>query len=587
MKHSAKCLSWIIAVILIGNCCVVDAAYTDSTAPYTGQYMLIYNSVTSSGFQQTGTLNSSVMSVQAYGEAALNSSDESAIISGTDIIDGKLYYQAEPVFNDFDPSSLNIASNSSMQNDLMTADLAIGDTRNFYAVYALDSNSPTYTVISKLMVSGTYCNVYVEKSYVDNSTITMAKAEAVAAEFDSFKLSMETNFGSNLTNDDSKIDILLHDIKEHQVPISGENIYVAGYFSPQDLYPVINGGNACAMIHIDIPQLMYTYSGYNVENGYPTLIHEFQHLINFTDTLEAYDNTGVFQENELWMNEMMSMAAQHMFYTPLYDRISSYYNSIKVRDGAVLTYSSYSTNGYTDLGANYGLPYLFGQYLRVQTSGLTGSGGAQGGDGIYKQILESTYTDYHAVTEALNTLGYGVSDFDRLQENFRIATFLNEAFGYYGFCGDTDFDGVHAPLYTGSGTSLAPGAAIITSLASGSYTPAVSTSASFLTFSPNTVGIKVYDEAGDSALALTSGQTLSVLAYSLEVQETSAPVLVAALYSSTGKMLRLWSFSGTSGNAETQASLTLPTDVQNCRLKIFYMGNTANVAPLCDTYALN
>ena len=208
--------------------------------------------------------------------------------------------------------------------------------------------------------------------------------------------------------------LLLHNIREYLSGGSG-NVYAAGYFWLGDLYPADQNGNSLVMIHIDIPQLLlnYQYASFDITRGFSTMVHELQHLINATDSMSAYQTTGIYKGNDIWANEMMSLAAQHMIYGPLNERILSYNSSAKVRDGAVLTYESYYVNGKAELGANYGLPYLFGQYLRVQTAGLSCANGS-GGSGIYKLILQSGYTDCRAVAEALSALGYGVTDFDKL-----------------------------------------------------------------------------------------------------------------------------------------------------------------------------
>jgi hypothetical protein len=356
---------------------------------------------------------------------------------------------------------------------------------------------------------------------------------------------------------------------------------VAGYFTSADLVSLDSGGtgNGLMMIHLDIPMLMNTGSGYDVEEGYSTTVHEFQHLINFSDSVMS----GASKLNDKWWNEMMSMAAEHMFYGSLPSRISSYNDSDVVQNGGVLTYTSYSQNGSTELGANYGLPYLFGQYLRVQTEGLSGDGGAAGGDGIFKAILNSDYTDYRAVLEGLQAVGYDADNFDALQADFRIATLLNEEYGRHGFRGDADFAAVHAPLYSASGTSLAPGAMILLPLG-GSFTPSAGAETGFLAFSPDAEGITVSDEYGDALTELTGGQILDITGYRSDIDDDAIPILVAAVYSPEGKMLDLWGFTGSAGIGGVSASLALPENAAGGRLKVFYVGGAG--APLCANYEM-
>jgi hypothetical protein len=431
------------------------------------------------------------------------------------------------------------------------------------------------------MAQGAHCDVFVEDSYVNDGEITTAAAASLAAEFEEKQDLMRNCFGDYLINGDGRIVLLLHDIKEYTTGGSG-SVYVAGYFSVADWAPQAIGGNGneLSMIHLDIPELMDTGSGIDVSESYSVMVHEFQHLINWSDTVFS-DADAV---NELWMNEMMSMAAQQMFYGALTERIDSYNSSSVVRNGAVLTYSDYGENGDTELGANYGLPYLFGQYLRVQTEGFTGVSGETGGNGIFKRVLQSDYTDYRAITEALGDVGYGVKSFDALQADFRIATLLNEGFGRHGFRGDADLAAVHAPLYSGSGTTLAPGAMIMLSN-DGPFTPGSGAQTGFLTFSPTAVGITVSDEYGDALTELSAGQTIELTGYIAGIDDAAVPILVAAVYSPEGKMLDLWGFTGPAGTGEVLASLELPDSASGGRLKVFYIGS-ANAAPLCANYAL-
>jgi hypothetical protein len=564
--------------VLRGIC---SAASVDGAAPYEGQYVLAYTPVSSGSSLTTG---------------ALSGFETNAILSENYISAGSAPIAVEPEFDAIDPAALTAQKND-MQMSVMTSTLALGDTYTFKAETTHDKPVVPYNVTAKLLAEGTSCTIFVETAYAGESDplkISYAQAGAIAAEFDRARGIMQTAIGPNLTNNDGKIVILLHNIKETD---AGGYLpfYIAGYFTPGDyLYGQADGGNSLAMLHIDIPVLLMNdaSTAYEIDRGYSTMVHEFQHLINWTDTLNTYYETSIYKENEMWMNEMMSMAAEHMMYVPLEDRIWEYNTSAMVRRGAVLTYANYDVNdGVPDvyegeLGANYGLPYLFGQYLRVQTEGLTGAGGAVGGDGIFKLILDSDYADYRAVTEALGKLSYGVTDFDSLHANFKLATFLNELTGYYGYCGDMAFRDVHAPVYTtGSSLTLKAGAAVIVAQPEGEFTPEAGATASFLAFTPEE-GIFIADDDGNSVPALENNMVLDIAANVTAVSGGTVPVLVAGLYTPEGKMVRLWGFTGSAGIGRTMSSLTLPGDAAGCRLKVFYMAGSLGRAPLCAMYQI-
>jgi hypothetical protein len=63
----------------------------------------------------------------------------------------------------------------------------------------------------------------------------------------------------------------------------------------------------------------------------------------------------------IWLNEGLSMAAEHMLYGPLYSRINYFSDSQYIRDGHSLFY----WDSYGDVLSNYSLSYLFIQYLRT------------------------------------------------------------------------------------------------------------------------------------------------------------------------------------------------------------------------------
>lgn len=560
------------------------AATIDKAAPYQGQYLLGCVPTKAGASAYTGALSATNSQ-----EPVADLSGFDGAVMGTDTVDGQTRYQIEPEVKQVDPALLMQKEESVQAFSMESVEaLALGDIKQFSAFTELDYPTQSYTVTAQVMALGEYCTVYVETAYVgdnDSSKISSAQAAVLAAEFDRIQAIMQEDFGPYLSNSDGKIVILLHDIKEYLAGNSG-NTYVAGFFSSADYLGPQSGGNSTLMVHLDIPQLMWSWNGWDITKGYSTLAHEFQHLINFSDSYFTWLRTRIWTWNDLWLNEMLSMAAQHMLYGTLTGRIYSYNYSAKVRSGAVLTYKLYSTNGVDELGGNYGLPYLFGQYLRVQTEGLAGSDGAVGGNGIFKQLLNSDYTDYRAVTEALSNLGYPVTDFTSLENNFRIATFLNEKAGYYGFCGDMAFAGVRAPVYAGSGVILNPGAAVIMALPSGTFTPAPGAGTSFLAFSQDIEGIHVTDGNGDDVSALTDNQRLDLTAYSDHISDGQVPVMVAGLYTKEGKMLKLWGFSGKSGYGKTTGELTLPAGVQGCYLKVFYMNGSVGCTPLCQVMAI-
>jgi len=264
-----------------------------------------------------------------------------------------------------------------------------------------------------------------------------------------------------LGNGDGKLTILLLDIKDGYKKAGDP--YVAGYFTPVNLYSkqTYGGSNECDMIYIDTnPGLNY------IDTVYGTLAHEMQHMMNFA--ISAYkrlnsvnNGIGAVDQMDTWIDEGLSVSSEWIWNgQQAYNRINWYLND-------QTKYIAYGNNffvwdNYRDYYAStvlddYATDYLFFQWLRLQ------SGGA---DDIYKEIINSQYSDYHAVTEAADTAvpGYNYNIWGNLLGNWLAANYINAADGAYGYCDDPDLNCV-SPKYSLLGTGkfpLAPGEGIYT-----------------------------------------------------------------------------------------------------------------------------
>ncbi len=103
----------------------------------------------------------------------------------------------------------------------------------------------------------------------------------------------------------------------------------------------------------------------------------------------------------------------------------------------------------------------------------------------------------------------------------------------------------------------------------GSFTPAAGAETGFLAFSPSADGITVSDEYGDALTELTGGESVEISAYMPDIEDDAVPILVAAVYSSEGRLLDLWGFTGSAGIGGVSASLELPENAAGGRLKCF------------------
>lgn len=398
----------------------------DFTGPdYTGNYLLVSNeSIDGVSTQYSGTL-----SVQQRINRPLKQPE------------GMYWYEPYlPLPEDLTLEKL--AKPSKIPKPLAT----VGDTRSFW-VDDWTTNT-RYQMTATLQAIGNYCEIWVE----DPSEIDTIKAQQLANEFDNVIYPNVTTYfyTPSDVNGDGKVAILCFDIQDG---FSGSGGYIAGYFYPYDLYAYSNS-NQMEIFYIDTyPTMHYPITDpIDVTRAYSTLAHEFQHMVSYNRNV-IIEGTGPM---DTWIDEGLSMAAEHMIYGVLNGRISYFNSSSSIANGHSLLYWDY----YGDTLANYSLSYLFFQYLRLQLGH---------GNGVFKEILMDPYNDYRAIEDVIHKYLDPTLNLGRFMTYFRIATLLKRDTGYYGFKGDSDFDSVNPPLYSGNGENLRGGGALIKSIP-GSFT---------------------------------------------------------------------------------------------------------------------
>lgn len=312
-----------------------------------------------------------------------------------------------------------------------------GDTKDFYVVDMRDDSD--YSINATLLYTGTHANVW-----VNNNKITQADADRLGQEFDSGVYPKVTNnFGNESDIDgNGKLNILCYDIQDG---FSGSGGYIAGYFYSRDLYDVTYS-NKCEMFYIDTYPAMGNSTGArDVTSSYSTLAHEFQHMINFNQS--SFIESG--NSMDTWLNEGMSMAAEQIYTgKALTDRIGYYNNSNSIKNGHSLLYWDYSG----DTLSNYSLSYLFVQYFKLQ---------AGQGDKIFKELQGLKANNYNDIQTLIKKYIDPNMTFGQFMTNFRIALLLKQSTGIRGFKGDAGFAGITTPMYSGSGTTLRGGGAVV------------------------------------------------------------------------------------------------------------------------------
>ncbi|HON29389.1 MAG TPA: hypothetical protein PLA64_13900, partial [Mesotoga infera] len=220
---------------------------------YSGNRLLVSNESTSDNTTQyTGTLPS-FADLSVYADMGL----------------GIEAYRMNPVL-DFDPGDLN---HLDILPDYELS--AVGDTRQFWVFNFVTKKD--YQITATLQAIGDKALVWAE----DTTTINTARAQQIAAEFDSvmYSLVVENFYSPSDVNGDGKVAILCFDIVDG---FAGSGGYYAGYFWSKDLYPrnISNPySNEMEIFYIDTYPLMEYPRGspVDVTRSYSTIVHEFQH----------------------------------------------------------------------------------------------------------------------------------------------------------------------------------------------------------------------------------------------------------------------------------------------------------------------
>ncbi len=328
-------------------------------------------------------------------------------------------------------------------------DMLSFESKTFRTQKATDNT--WYNVSALKLASGSSCIVYAEQSAV----IPIQIAQAIVTEYEANIHSQITGAFGTFTDFDGngKIIFLLLDIIDG---FDGTGGYVAGYFDPTHMFSrnTYSNSNQADMLYID------TYPGLtDISSIYSTIAHELQHLINFSQT---YLKDG--REQDLWINEGLSSAAEYIYAGTQQDRID-YFNDDPVGTIAYgnnfFVWNGFWESEYGDVLADYSTVYLFFQWLRIHASN---------GNGIYKEIINSNDRDYRAVTAAAsNRINSQFSSWDKLLGTWMLANCFNDASGNYGYKGEIVTQVWILTGTNGGGNEFSPGEGIFSNLAGNSH----------------------------------------------------------------------------------------------------------------------
>lgn len=457
------------------NVFLVKENVSDKTA-----YASMTGSVNSSSLDGV-PLSLSVRSVSASDTSLSLSGGRSAIsaVSGTsggitryDFVPARDSNAGEPL-SARSISASSLADTPKVERDIASA---LNDTRTFWVPTTNDATAFT-SLTAKLCASGEHCYIWVatgpdsadavynDSSTVDNDNqITTTQAGAMAAKFDKI-YPLETGilgyeYGGALVptstdggvDHDSKITILVYDIGyDYNI---NQTSGVLGYFWSKDM---LTGtySNKAEMFYLDSH-----FTDYSVGYIYSTLIHEFQHMINYNRKIVTGSNLNV----PIWYNEMLSLMAEDMLDSD---------PAINIDDLAIPSASRTPLfNGEYDHTSAAGGNWLSGDQVLISYADAYAFGAYlarnYGGNDLVKAMEDSASVGIPSITYALNSLGSvtfdnafrrygealvfsgnavnGNNTFDKAVDNFKAFDIWDIKNQYYDNSDGLYYDWVHNDL---------------------------------------------------------------------------------------------------------------------------------------------
>ncbi len=264
----------------------------------------------------------------------------------------------------------------------------LSEDRVFYAQMINNGNTAGwFNIPAHLLKVSDNLAIYLQNGQ-NVSTYALNK---LAQEFDYYYTSMTNIYGTHSDIDaNGKIIILLMDINKTK----GSGNQVLGYFNPSDMH----GNNKGEILYMDISNANnYT------DKAIGTIIHEFQHLINY-----SYVISGERNEMSSWLNEALSESTSILFNKATVESRIEGFNNINYY--CFYTWdipTNISNNNKNNTHVNYPSASVFMNWL-YQKNGSNGS--------IFKTIASPKgLSDYNKVLSAAKEIsGYSVSSWDSL-----------------------------------------------------------------------------------------------------------------------------------------------------------------------------
>ncbi|MDR2758813.1 MAG: InlB B-repeat-containing protein [Spirochaetaceae bacterium] len=322
--------------------------------------------------------------------------------------------------------------------------------------HAVTTDNIWYMVEAKKLSENDCCIVYGDM----NENIDIKAAEAIAEEY---KINIHNQivgvFGyiAYTSDNGGKLILLLLDIIDGYDRSGG---YVAGYFDSTHMY-IAPKSNQVAMLFMDV----YPGDPAALKNFCTVVAHELQHLINFSSR----------KQKNTWINEGLSLAAEYIYGGEQIIQRINYFNGKNTSipyGNNFFVWDGYWEQQYGDILPNYATAYLFFRWLGIQ---------APNSNDIYADIVDSSYSDYRAITESASSITQEFYDWKILLGTWMLANYYQKDTGLYGYKNQLKDDQQRKVTLTvqnipsgGSLYPLFPGEGVFSSIPPGtslSYTP--------------------------------------------------------------------------------------------------------------------
>ena len=263
----------------------------------------------------------------------------------------------------------------------------LSEDRVFYAQMIDDGNTAGwFNIPAHLLKVSDNLAIYLQNS----QKVSAYALNKLIQEFDYYYTSMTNIYGTHSDIDaNGKIIILLMDINKTK----DKGNQVLGYFNPSDMH----GNNKGEILYMDISN-----ANNKTDNAIGTIIHEFQHLINY-----SYVISGERNEMSSWLNEALSESTSILFNKATVESRIAGFNNINYY--CFYTWdipTNISNNNKNNTHVNYPSASVFMHWLYQK----------KGSNEIFKTIASSKELgDYNKVLSAAKGIsGLGGATWDSL-----------------------------------------------------------------------------------------------------------------------------------------------------------------------------